>query len=345
MKRVLKAPAKINLCLRVNNKRDDEYHNLCMIMQKISLYDTIEFEIVSENDFNLFKILPKIEIPIKFTELPKIEIPFKISDLPKIDFDFLDKFFKKKFDYTSNKQINIKSNYNYIPTDEKNLVYKVISFIFDKYHITDKIYIYLKKMIPTSGGLGGGSSDAATMLMFLNKHYKLKLSMDELTEIALKFGSDIPFFLYKNVSICEGRGEVVTELKPFNNYYILIATPNVRVSTKEIYTKFDMFNISDERKKDEDIKFKNVLHAIENRDIINLGENLFNDLEIVTEPMFQQVSSFKRRIMELGAIKSLMSGSGPTVFGIFNSYFKVNNCKNVLKKENPSSFVYVSKPI
>ena len=345
MKKVIKAPAKVNLCLRVDSKRDDEYHNLAMIMQKISLYDTIEFEIISENDFDFFKLLPKIEIPIKFDDLPKIELPIKFADLPKIDFDFINKFFKKKFDYASDKQINIQSNYNYIPTDEKNLVYKVIDYIFKKYDINDKIYVYLKKMIPTSGGLGGGSSDAAAMLMFLNKHYNLNLSIDDMTDIALKFGSDIPFFLHKKVSICKGRGEKIEELKPFNNYYILLATPNVRVSTKEIYTKFDMFEISDERKQEENIKFENVVNSIENRDIKGLAENVFNDLEIVTEPMFQQVSNFKSKMMNQGAIKSLMSGSGPTVFGIFDSYFKANNCKNALKKEYPSSFIFISKPI
>lgn len=333
MKRVIKAPAKINLCLKVNGKRNDGYHDLTMIMQQVSLFDTIEFEIVSENDFDIFRLLPKFDMPIKF---PKIK---------NIDINFLNRFFTKKFDYNTNRQISLKCNFSYLPTDERNLIYKVVDFVFKKYSIKDKIYIYLNKMIPTSGGLGGGSSDAASMLLFLNNHYKLKLSISDLSNIAAMFGSDIPFFIHKKLSFCEGRGEIVKELKPFNNYYILLATPNVRVSTKDIYNGFDNYVINDIQNNDKNVKVTNILNAIQKKDLRMMSDNLFNDLEIVTESMFDKVSIFKKRIMELGAIKSLMSGSGPTVFGIFNSYFKANNCKNILKKENKDSFIFVSRPI
>ncbi|MBR1844456.1 MAG: 4-(cytidine 5'-diphospho)-2-C-methyl-D-erythritol kinase [Lachnospiraceae bacterium] len=333
MKRIIKAPAKINLCLKVNGKRDDGYHDLTSIMQKISLFDTIEFEIIKENEFDIFKLLPKLDVPIKLPELPKLDI------------EFLSAFFQKKFDYNSDKQVNIKCNYNYLPTDDRNLIVKVTKYIYDRYNIKDKIYIYLKKMIPTSGGLGGGSSDAATMLLFLNRHYKLNLSTDELNYVAAMFGSDIPFFVHKKVSICEGRGEKVTEIKPYNNYYILIATPNVRVSTKEIFYRLNLNEISAERKIIEKEKFDNAVYAIEKHNLKMLSKNIFNDLELVTEPMFDKVSLFKNRLMELGATKSLMSGSGPTVFGIFSSYFKALNCKNIMKKENPDSFVFIARPI
>lgn len=333
MKRIIKAPAKINLCLKVNSRRDDGYHDLTMIMQQVSLFDTIEFEIVSENNFGIFKFLPKIDMPIK---LPEID---------KIDFNFLNRFITKKFDHDTDKQISLKCNFNYLPTDERNLIYKVIDYIFKKYNIKDKIYIYLNKMIPTSGGLGGGSSDAASMLLFLNDYYKLKLNVFELSNIAAMFGSDIPFFIHNKISLCEGRGEIIKELRSFNNYYILLATPNVRVSTKEIYNRFDDCQIAIEQNYVENKMIANLLYAIQNKDLKMMSENLFNDLEIVTESMFEKVSVFKKRIMELGAIKSLMSGSGPTVFGIFNSYFKANNCKNVLKKENKDSFIFVSRPI
>ena len=333
MKKTIKAPAKINLCLKVNSKRDDGYHDLTMVMQQISLFDTIEFEIINENEFDLFKLLHNFDMPIK---LPEIN---------KLDLKFLNKFSNKKFDYNTNKQISIKCNFNYLPTDERNLIYKVVDYIYKKYNIKDKIYIYLNKMIPTSGGLGGGSSDAASMLLFLNKHYKLGLSINELSDIAATFGSDIPFFIHKKICICEGRGEIIRELKPFNNYYILLATPNVRVSTKEIYNRFDDCLITDNQSVIKDENINKLLEAIHNKNIKKMSDNIFNDLEMVTEPMFEKVAIFKRRILELGAINSLMSGSGPTVFGIFNSYFKANNCKNILKKENKDSFIYVSRPI
>lgn len=200
-------------------------------------------------------------------------------------------------------------------------------------------------MIPTSGGLGGGSSDAASTLLFLNRHYKLKLNIDELTDISAMFGSDIPYFIHKKECLCEGRGEIITELKSFNNYYILIATPNVRVSTKEIFSKVDNFSIPDSRKDLENIAFNNCLDAINNRDLKLLSNNLFNNLEIVTESMFSDVTLFKDKMVKMGALASLMSGSGPTVFGIFNSYLKALNCKNNLKKEHNDSFVFLTRPI
>ena len=299
MKKIIKAPAKINLCLRVNKKREDGYHDLSMIMQTISLFDTLELEIIKGNNFN-----------------HKLE-----------------------------EQINLKCNYNYLPTDERNLVYQVVRYIYDKYSIIDKIIINLKKMIPTSGGLGGGSSDAASMLLYLNRFYNLNLGLSELSDIAAKFGSDIPFFIRKKECICEGRGEIITELRPFNNYYILIATPNVRVSTKEIFLKVDSFTIPDSRKQLEDIAFRNCIEAIRNRDLKLLTNNLFNNLEIVTESMFSDVSLFKNKMIKYGALASLMSGSGPTVFGIFNSYVKAINCKNIMKREHKDSFIFLTKPI
>ena len=119
----------------------------------------------------------------------------------------------------------------------------------------------------------------------------------------------------------------------------------MRVSTKEIFYRLDLNDISAERKIIEKEKFDNAVYAIEKHNLKMLSKNIFNDLELVTEPMFDKVSLFKNRLMELGAMKSLMSGSGPTVFGIFNSYFKALNCKNIMKKENPDSFVFIARPI
>ena len=200
-------------------------------------------------------------------------------------------------------------------------------------------------MIPTGGGLGGGSSDAASMLLFLNRFYKLNLSLTELSEIAAMFGSDIPFFINKKECICEGRGEIVHEIRPFSNYYILLATPNVRVSTKEIFTKFDSFDIPESRRQLGDISFDNCVDAIERKELKLLSSNLFNDLEIVTESLFSDVTVFKDKMLKMGALTSLMSGSGPTVFGIFNSYLKALNCKNQIKREHSDAFVFLTRPL
>lgn len=320
MKRVLKAPAKINICLRVNGKREDGYHDLTMIMQAISLFDVIELEIVNKNNLGKFKLFSKI------------------------DFEFLKQFIDEKYDYNQGEQVNLKCNHNFVPADDRNLIVKVVKYMFLKYNIEDKIYIYLKKMIPTGGGLGGGSSDAATMILFINKYYKLKLSIEEMVEIAAKFGSDIPFFIYESECVCEGRGEKITKLKSYNDYNLVIATPNVRVSTKEIFSKVDDNN-HDIVKSDETLSYNNLLCAIKMKDLKLLSDNIFNDLERVTVLDVPSIVEFKKIMKDNGALNSMMSGSGPTVFGIFDTYDKAQCCKDALKNIYKDAFVYTCRPI
>lgn len=300
MKYLVKAPAKVNICLKVNGKMEDGYHDLKMIMYSISLYDKIEYEVK------------------------------KAKKSEKVD---------------KSKQISLKCNFAYIPTDERNLIVKIVRYIFDKYDIHDMIFINLIKMIPTSAGLGGGSSDAAATLLFLNRFYKLKLSMDELVKIATSFGSDIPFFLYKKQSFLEGRGEKVSSIPQFKNFYILIATPDARVSTKDIYNMYDEVPLDKSRDADNSEKLEKLMYALEKRDLEILCPNLFNDLELVTTKMIPDIDIFKKEMIEYGASASLMSGSGPTVFGIFTSFLKAIRCKDILKRKHPESFVFVSKPL
>lgn len=252
--------------------------------------------------------------------------------------------------YTKNthnfdKQIKLHCNLSYIPIDERNLIYKITDFVFKKYKITDYIYIDLKKIIPTSAGMGGGSSDAANLLMFFNKYYKLNLSMEELTDIAVQFGADIPYFLRKKISLCEGIGDKITTLKSFNNYFVLIVTPNIRVSTKEIFEAYDYFDKDVWDSMIDTERVTKVLDSINERNVNGLSFNAFNDLERVTILRYPELKEIKKKMEDLGAKVSLMSGSGPTIFGIYSSFFKMIRAKSVLKKENPSYFVYAARPI
>lgn len=315
---IIKAPAKINLCLGVNGKRSDGYHDLTMIMQPITLFDTIELKIISEKDFE----------KIKMSAMKK-----HIANKNLID---------ASFNYNTQNQIILKSNYAYIPTDEKNLVVKITKFFFEKYNIKDRIFIYLKKMIPTCGGLGGGSSDAASMLLFLNNYYGTNLSIKELNDISIQFGSDIPFFLYKKTCLCEGRGEIITELNSFKEYYILIATPSIRVSTKEIFEKFD----SDKINADMNLNnINNCIKSIKNKSLKDLSTSIFNDLERVTIPIHREILDLKEKMIKNGAFSALMSGSGPTVYGLFDSYFTAKKCQISIKMSKCDIFTYITKPI
>lgn len=315
MNKIIKAPAKINLCLSVNGKRNDGYHNLMMIMQPISLYDTIELSIIREKDFD------------------KIEKLYNKKNNYKSNFNYY---------YNTTNQIVLKSNYSFIPTDDNNLIVKITKYFFEKYNIKDKIFIYLKKLIPTCGGLGGGSSDAASMLLFLNDFYGTNLSIQELNDISIKFGSDIPFFLYKKECICEGRGEIITELNSFKDYYVLIATPDIRVSTKDIFDKIDSVNLDNHMNTQ---SFENCVDAIKNKNLNKLCSNIFNDLESVTISMYNDISILKEILLNNGALSTLMSGSGPTVFGIFDSYFKAKNCKKSIKNQINGALIFIAKPI
>ena len=293
MKKIIKAPGKINIFLSVNGVRPDKYHDLSMIMQCVSIFDTMEIEILKDK---------KKEITL-------------ITDKP------------------------------YLPTDNRNLIYQVIKYMQNKYNISDSFKVKVKKLIPTSAGLGGGSSDAASVLHFINNTYKLKISISDLSNISSIFGSDIPFFIYKHESICRGRGEIVTPIKNYNNYFILLATPNIRVSTKEIFSKYEVISNDYISKEFKEKNLDDLVLAIGNKKIKDIARLLYNDLEKVTESMFPDVTYFKRRMTELGAINSLMSGSGPTVFGIFTSLLKAINCKNILKKEYKDAFVFVARPV
>lgn len=293
MKKIIKAPGKINLFLSVNGVRLDNYHDLSMVMQCVSIFDTMEIEILKDKKKEITLIIDK----------------------------------------------------TYLPTDNRNLIYQVIEYMQNTYNINDSFKVKVKKLIPTSAGLGGGSSDAASVLHFINNTYKLNISISDLSEISSLFGSDIPFFIYKYESVCRGRGEIVKPIKNYNNYFIILATPNIRVSTKEIFSKYETIsndNITNELKEK---NLNELIFAIENKKIKDIARLLYNDLEKVTESMFPDVTYFKRRMNELGAINSLMSGSGPTVFGIFTSLFKAINCKNILKKEYKDAFVFVARPV
>lgn len=315
MKKVIKAPAKVNLYLSVNGKRNDGYHDLTMIMQPISLFDTLYIKIIDNLNCNDLKSRIKIN------------------------------FNNKKIYFSTKEQINLASNWSYIPTDDKNLVVKIVKYFYEKYSIKDKIFIYLNKLIPTCAGLGGGSSDAASILLFLNEYYKTNLSLNEMNEMACLFGSDISFFLYKKECICEGRGEIITILPSFNEYHILVVTPNIRVSTKHIFEKVDCTYYVDLTEEQKRQKFDNCVLAIKNKDIKLLSDNLFNDLEKVTCELYSDLKTIKKYIIDCGAINALMSGSGPTLFGIFDSCLKAQSAKNKIKSHFKYAFAYISKPI
>jgi 4-diphosphocytidyl-2-C-methyl-D-erythritol kinase len=212
--------------------------------------------------------------------------------------------------------IEVVSDLDIPPGD--NLVYKAASFLKQYTSYKKGAKIALHKNIPVSAGLGGGSSDAAYTLSGLNRIWGLGLSNRELSTIGAEIGSDVPFFLNSSFAFVEGKGEKITPLK-LNNpaIVLLLVKPSISVSTAWAYAYFDKLNIGELTKKTVDIKL--FCQAFLNRDLASLRATLNNDLEKVVIERYPVVGEIKEKLLKNGAIISLMTGSGPTVVGVFES--------------------------
>ena len=198
---------------------------------------------------------------------------------------------------------------------EENLVYKAAVLLKEKNSVEKGVIIDLKKNIPVGAGLGGGSSDAATALTGLNELWSLNLSMKELTGVAEQLGSDVPFFLNGALSFVSGRGEKLSPCRPKGAFHLLLVKPPLNVSTAWVYNNFAMLT-----KKAE--KVNNITHFIRNIERAELNsftDDIANDLESVTIHSFPVIAEIKERLRQQGAVFSLMSGSGSTVFGVFKT--------------------------
>lgn len=234
-------------------------------------------------------------------------------------------------------RIKVTSNSKNIPTDNTNIVYKTADYIRHKYNVKSGVEIHIEKNIPISAGLAGGSTDAAATIKLLDKAWNLKLTKTEILEIAKKLGSDVPFCITGGTALAEGLGEKLTNLKPMPECYILLAKPDMDISTKEVYEGIDMEEIS--KRPDIDA----MIEAINNQNLSQIGENLWNVLEYVTIKKCPLIKDIKAKLIEYGALGSVMSGSGPTVFGIFQdqslAYIAYDHIKQMVNE------IFVVKPL
>lgn len=205
--------------------------------------------------------------------------------------------------------ISIECNKDHIPLNNKNLAWKAAESFFNYTSINSGCKIKLIKNIPDGAGLGGGSSDAATVLLALNEIYKTNLSNDELINIAVKIGADVPFFILKGTCLAEGIGEKLTKIENNTNPYVLIHKPSFSISTKWAYENLKL----------DDKNNYNVDKIVENLKEKNYNfKDIFNYLEDVSVSEYPQINDIKNKMKNYGATASLMSGSGSSVFGIFN---------------------------
>jgi len=254
----VRSHAKINLGLDVTGVLPSGYHTVKMIMQTITLCDTLYFE--------------------------------------------------KK----NSPGIKLKTNLPYLPVNGKNLVHKAITLFMEKYGLSGGIYCTITKRIPVAAGLAGGSGNAAAALIAMNRLFDKNLSEKELMEMGLELGADVPYCIMGKTALAEGIGEVLTPLPSPPRAFVLVVKPGVSVSTADIYHNL----VLDENTVHPDIDA--CLRAIHSGSLTDLCQNLGNILEDVTVKLHPAISDIKKEMLTLGAKGALMSGSGPTVFGLFD---------------------------
>ncbi|WP_040203839.1 4-(cytidine 5'-diphospho)-2-C-methyl-D-erythritol kinase, partial [Neobacillus jeddahensis] len=206
-------------------------------------------------------------------------------------------------------KIHILSHNRYVPDDQRNLAYQAAQLLKDRFAVKKGVMISIEKTIPVAAGLAGGSSDAAATLRGLNKLWDLGLSLDELAELGSEIGSDVSFCVYGGTALAKGRGEVITELPAPPTCWVILAKPFIGVSTAEVYRRLDV-------KGTEHPNIGGMIEAIHTHDYQRVCDNMGNVLEDVTLSLHPEVAQIKEQMKRFGADAVLMSGSGPTVFGI-----------------------------
>lgn len=287
----LKAPAKVNLFLKITGKRADGYHDLFSLMQKVSLYDDITLS-VKEGD-----------------------------------------------------SINVRtSGSGEVPEGEGNICHKAVVGVLSALGLKKAVDIKITKHIPVGAGLGGGSSDAASVIMALNEALDGRLSPKELARIALDCGSDVPFFLLDTPAIARGRGEILEPIT-LPKYHYLLLNPGFGVSTAEVYGALGRLDLT---KPDED----NILICLRglkdtpssSTSTTKITDLLDNDLEgvVLNNDRYRPIAELKESLLEVGADGALMSGSGATVFGLFLDKDKALEAEELLKANLPKATLVIA---
>lgn len=229
--------------------------------------------------------------------------------------------------YRDDPGIKVETNLYYLPSNENNLVYQAAKLLMDEFEVKKGIHIKLKKFIPVAAGMAGGSSDAAAVLFGVNRMFGLGLTQQELMKRGVKIGADVPYCVMRGTALSEGIGEVLTPLPPVPQCQVLIAKPGISVSTKFVYENLHANELRPEQHPDID----GMAQAIRQGDIYKVAGCLGNVLETVTIPAHPVVGKIKEVMTERGAIGSLMSGSGPTVFGLFTNPRAATNAYEYLR--------------
>lgn len=240
------------------------------------------------------------------------------------------------FEMTEENDIVIESDSGKLPLDEHNLIYKAARVFFEETGQAFGIKIFLNKRIPIAAGMAGGSTDAAATFFALNEISGQPLSMEKLLEISVKVGADVPYCIMGGTALSEGIGEILTKLPAVLPAHVLIAKPNLDVSTAFVYKNLKVSKL--EFHPDID----GMRQAIENHELKGVTDRMGNVLETVTIPAYPIIGDMKKTCMENGAVNALMSGSGPTVFAIFDDLKQAELAADVIREKYQIEEVYVT---
>ncbi len=231
------------------------------------------------------------------------------------------------------KGIKIECNHEGVPLDNSNLVYKAWEKIVEKTGINKGVHIIIDKKIPVASGLAGGSANGAAVLKGLNTLWNLNLSYEELKDIGLEIGADVPFCIMGGTAHAKGIGEKLTKLRSFSNKMVLLANVGIPISTAYVYENLNLKDINSR------IDIDKMLEYIEDDNLPKLAENMANVMEQVVIKEYPIIDEIKKDMIRYGALGSMMSGSGPTVFGLFDDEEKLYRCKNELEKRIKNVFI------
>lgn len=210
-------------------------------------------------------------------------------------------------------EVELTSRHRGIPTDGRNLIVKAANILRDRFAVTAGVAMHLRKRIPAPGGLGGGSSNAAVALIGLTRLWRLEIGLDGMLEIAASLGSDVPFFLYGGTAMGFGRGTEIEPLNDVSEKYLLIVTPDVQVSTRQAFEKLNTPSLTTEASE------RILLNCRFNAKSLDLRHAaLKNDFEPIVFAGHPQIALVKQTLLDLGAVNALMSGSGASVFAVFD---------------------------
>jgi 4-diphosphocytidyl-2-C-methyl-D-erythritol kinase len=224
-----------------------------------------------------------------------------------------------------------------LPAGKDNLIYRAASLVMETYGIQDMVEVTLQKNIPVAAGMAGGSTDAAAVFHGLNELFDLKMSLKDMQGLGVRIGADVPYCIMGGTALSEGIGEILTPLPKPPRAYLLVAKPDISVSTRFVYENLHADTLAFHPDID------GMVTAIKEGSLGGIAERMGNVLETVTEKAYPVIGELKTLMREQGAMASLMSGSGPTVFGVFETEEAAKKAYIAVQKQGSAKQLFVTE--